>query len=1112
MPIYFHGNRIAPVKLVYSGGYDTYSGSYTINPAITATILSTSNKLLTQNITITAMPSLTLPQTTANSATSGYTFITTIDPSTSDRYINIGTGYNNNASYYKISKMPSGTAGTPAATKGSVSNNTISITPTVTNTTGYITGSTITGTPVSVSASELVSGTLSITSNGIKDVTNYASVNVNISASSVVNNQNKIITPTESQQIISADNGYTGLGNVTIQPISSTYIGSEIDLRDSTDLSVSGSTITVPSGYYSVSTSKSVSSGTAGTPTASKGAVTNHSISITPSVTNTTGYIIGSTQTGTAVSVTASELVSGTLSITSNGTKDVTNYKNVNVQIGSDINNQDKTISPTTSEQIITADSGYSGLGTVTINAMPNGTVTAPASISGSSATMSNGTNTITLTKTVSVTPNVTTAGYVSSGTAGNASVSLTANVTTKGATSYTPTTTSQTIVSGTYLTGNQTILGDSNLVAGNIKKNISIFGVTGTYEPPAGDTINNQDKTVTPTESEQSISADSGYTGLGVVTVEGISSTYIGSSIAQRSSSNLTVSGATVTVPAGYYSEQATKSVASGSAGTPTASKGTVSNHSINITPSVTNTTGYITGGTKNGTAVTVSASELVSGNKSITSNGTNIDVINYATVSVAVPTGSTINNQDKTVTPTESEQVISADEDYTGLGEVTVTAISSTYVGSGITQRDSSDLTASSNVITAPAGYYSTAATYTMARRDLLAPTVTIDTTQGIVTGTSTIAANRAGWYAGAQTASNTLQLTTQAGATITPTESEQTAVAANIYTLGAIKIGAISSSYVGSAITRRSSSDLTASGATVTVPAGYYSAQATKSVTTMTLPTSAASSATSGYTSKATISRSTSDQYINIPTGYNSAGAYYKVNAVENMTLPTSASSSATSGYMSKATIGRSTSNQYINIPPGYNSAGGYYTISATPNGSVTAPSTISGTTANVSTGTNTLTLTKTISVTPNVTTAGYISAGTAGNSSVSLTATVATQGARIISPSTTDEIITSGTYLTGNMTVKAVQISGLTAANIKSGVTVKIGDELDDDCVATVTGTFTSDATATTHSIVSGDTAYVDGRLITGDLVINNYYTGSSAPSSSLGSNGDIYIQQ
>ena len=62
----------------------------------------------------------------------------------------------------------------------------------------------------------------------------------------------------------------------------------------------------------------------------------------------------------------------------------------------------------------------------------------------------------------------------------------------------------------------------------------------------------------------------------------------------------------------------------------------------------------------------------------------------------------------------------------------------------------------------------------------------------------------------------------------------------------------------------------------------------------------------------------------------------------------------------------------------------------TVNAMPSGAVTAPSSITGTSATVSTGTNTLTLSKTISVTPNVTTAGYVSSGTAGNSSVSLTA--------------------------------------------------------------------------------------------------------------------------
>ena len=126
----------------------------------------------------------------------------------------------------------------------------------------------------------------------------------------------------------------------------------------------------------------------------------------------------------------------------------------------------------------VTAPAGYySSNASVSV---ANGSVTAPASITGSSATVSTGTNTLTLSKTISVTPSVTTAGYISSGTAGNSSVSLTASVTTKGATTYTPTTSAQTIASGTYLTGTQTISGDANLISANIKQGKSIFGVAG--------------------------------------------------------------------------------------------------------------------------------------------------------------------------------------------------------------------------------------------------------------------------------------------------------------------------------------------------------------------------------------------------------------------------------------------------------------------------------------------------------------------------------------------------------------------------------------------------------------------------------------------------------
>lgn len=84
-----------------------------------------------------------------------------------------------------VAAMPNGTAGTPTATKGAVSDNSVSVTPSVTNTAGYISGGTKTGTAVTVSASELVSGTLTVTSSGTYNVTNLAELIVNVPSSSV---------------------------------------------------------------------------------------------------------------------------------------------------------------------------------------------------------------------------------------------------------------------------------------------------------------------------------------------------------------------------------------------------------------------------------------------------------------------------------------------------------------------------------------------------------------------------------------------------------------------------------------------------------------------------------------------------------------------------------------------------------------------------------------------------------------------------------------------------------------------------------------------------------------------------------------------------------------
>lgn len=93
---------------------------------------------------------------------------------------------------------------------------------------------------------------------------------------------------------------------------------------------------------------------------------------------------------------------------------------------------QSKTVSPSESAQTIKADYGYDGLSQVTVNAVSR--------------------------------------TYVGSG------------VTKKAAATYTPKTSDQSIAASQYLSGAQTIKGDANLVAGNIKSGVSIFGVTGTY------------------------------------------------------------------------------------------------------------------------------------------------------------------------------------------------------------------------------------------------------------------------------------------------------------------------------------------------------------------------------------------------------------------------------------------------------------------------------------------------------------------------------------------------------------------------------------------------------------------------------------------------------
>ena len=120
---------------------------------------------------------------------------------------------------------------------------------------------------------------------------------------------------------------------------------------------------------------------------------------------------------------------------------------------------------------------------------------------------------------------------------------------------------------------------------------------------------------------------------------------------------------------------------------------------------------------------------------------------------------------------------------------------AISSTYVGTGVTTRSAANLTASGSVVTVPAGYYSTAATKAVAAGSAFPPAVTITkaptigvNTSGVVTasysGSSSITPTVTSGYVSQGTAgtisttgTSTYQLTSKAAATYYPSTADQT-----------------------------------------------------------------------------------------------------------------------------------------------------------------------------------------------------------------------------------------------------------------------------------------------------------------------------------------------
>ena len=574
-----------------------------------------------------------------------------------------------------------------------------------------------------------------------------------------------------------------------------------------------------------------------------------------------------------------------------------------------------------------------------------------------------------------------------------------------------------------------------------------TVSGVSG------GGNYTLQSKTVTPTKSQQSITPDSGYYGLSDVTVAMIPEAY-------QNVSGVTASAADVLSPKVIV--DATGANITGTM----ANNGAVSR---TLDASTGNQSYTVPAGYHNGSG----SVNIVLEEKSATPTTSTQNIVPTAGKVLSKVTIAAIPSNFADV----SNDTVTADSLLYGVTAHIIQNGVPTEITGTIPSKDSTDVTTSGATVTIPAGYYGEAATVSVGNGSATTPattitanpTISVNTTTGVITATASasqsVTPTVSAGYVSAGTAgtitvsgTKTEALSTQAGTTITPTESEQTAVAANKYTLGAVKVAAIPSNYVGSNIPLNDAEDIVtnmelASGAHLTASTVKTSGATAAGATSINL---------SGTTltgrlipgDKLTISGTTYTV-----TEYSAAAS---ANAISGVKVTPAVASAITSGTSVTVTVTEPT----VTAPYGYYSSDASITVQPAMHNAPTITVSSSGLiTASHTQG------------------EGYVTDDSTKTATQQLTGLAATT----YHPSANDQTITSGKYITGTQTIKAVELTNLTAANIKTGVTVKVGDSTDDDCVTSVTGSFTSDANATAADLVASKTAYVNGSKITGEMV-------------------------
>ena len=254
-----------------------------------------------------------------------------------------------------------------------------------------------------------------------------------------------------------ADEQYIGLNSVTIgaMPATTQAIPSIVVSSD---------------GLISASATQTAGYVTAGTKSATKQLTTKTATTITPTTSVQTAVESGVYTTG-EIKVAAMPTVARantTITSTADDTNDKLTFTASNNQSTGYVTGSNKTATKTVT---LTA-SGANIIASDGTN-----------SISKSVATTTQATPSIIVDSNGLITASTTqAAGYVNAGTK-----SATKQLTAQAAQTITPGTSNKTIASGRYLTGTQTIKGDANLKAANIKSGVSIFGVTGSL---VGETI----------------------------------------------------------------------------------------------------------------------------------------------------------------------------------------------------------------------------------------------------------------------------------------------------------------------------------------------------------------------------------------------------------------------------------------------------------------------------------------------------------------------------------------------------------------------------------------------------------------------------------------------